>query len=221
MKETEELVFRNVKLAAKISNVFLPFTSEILTNVLLSEKFNLPNRKYLEFQSGESQIIAEKNSVYVEFNESTRLISLTSRAHPDEEEVIQIFKPMLKSIINFVGKGKLKFQFYEFDITGIQPTKNNPWRVFAQDNNKSKNILEMNQIFGKKVAPFGLRLFPSNHIIDSTDWFEFNIQPFIFVPEKIYQIRTVYRNKNLNNVITSLAEIRTVTNKLIRQLEAE
>jgi hypothetical protein len=82
------------------------------------------------------------------------------------------------------------------EIAGIQPSKNNPLHVFAQENNKSKKLKELNQIFGKNVSPFGLRLFPSNQIIDSTDWFEYSIQPFIYVPESLYQIRIVYRNKN-------------------------
>ena len=221
MKENESLILRTVKLSAKISNFFLPFTSEILTNILLRENFILPDRKYFEFQPVEAVPIAEKNSALVQFNESSRLITLTSSVEADEARVKQIFRPMLNSISKFVGKAKLKFQFYEFDISGIKPSKKNPLHVFAQENNKSEKLKELNQIFGKGVSPFGLRLFPSNHIIDSTDWFEYNIQPFIYVPESIYQIRIVYRNKNLNKVVDTLGEIRTVTDKIIKLLETD
>jgi hypothetical protein len=125
----------------------------------------------------------------------------------------------LFAIIDRDENNTLQVFFHETILSATAEGSKNPLETFAFDSNRYGISTKLYKMFGGEVSPFGLRLSPSKKTVDSTDWFEFRIEPYIFRPDKTYGIVYHYRSKDLKKLIEANSKLEEKIKNVILELE--
>jgi hypothetical protein len=156
--------------------------------------------------------IAVKDDLEVKYNPDRQLISISGR-NPDR--VLKAFTALLRAIEQDDGNTLRPF-FHETILYASAEGTKNPLETFARVSRVSTKLKKM---FGSDVSLYGLRFSPSKKTVDSTDWFEFRIEPHLFRPDKAYSIVYVYRSKDLSKVVEVNSKLGETIKNVISELE--
>jgi hypothetical protein len=212
-----------IKLNAKFAHIIMPFDINSLQRVLIGLKYILETQQIRRgIMAGElgpailPARIATREDLEVEYSIDKQVLGIGGN---NNNKVLDAFTELITTIKQIIEPVELKVSFYETLILAIGNGSRSPLQTFASGGNKLKIASQLDEIFGEEVAPFGLRLSPSKHLIDTPDWFEYRIEPFLLQPEGIYSIVFIYRNNKLDKAKEAILKFEDISRKLIHLIE--
>jgi hypothetical protein len=222
-EENINLHINAIKLSAKFAHIIMPFEINFLQRVLIGLKYTFEGQQIPRgIKIGELGptivpiTIARREDLEVEYNIEKQILGIGSS---DSNRVVNAFTELITTVKKILEPIKLNVLFYEALISATGNGSTNPLQVFASEGNKLRKAAQLNEIFGEKVSPFGIRLCPSNCPIDSSDWFEYRIEPSIFQPERVYSIVFIHRNSDLDKVKKAILKFDNISRKIIADIE--
>jgi hypothetical protein len=220
-KESIEYRFtiQGIKLSAKLGHIILPFDSNILNQVLQNLKYypiEQPPKALASLEIVPAGL-ARREDLVVDFNNEKQVLGMSSNNY---DKVINGFPELIMALNHAIQPIELKVIFYESLTSAIIKSAKNPLEVFSSKSNEFIKTLGFDKLFEGQVSPLGMRLCPSNKIVDHTDWFEFRIEPYLYQQSELYYISYVYRNHNLEEVKKALNNFLDLSESVIRTLES-
>src|SRR5690348_10021295 len=110
-----------------------------------------------------SSKVATKEDLEVQYNADRQVIIMAGN---NQRKIVPAFIELIKSIESTIQNSKSNILFYEMLLTGFGQGFKNPLEAFSSENNKSKTLLKVGDLFEENVSPFGLRVSPSKRPIN-------------------------------------------------------
>ncbi|MCH8915847.1 MAG: hypothetical protein IIA82_08415 [Thaumarchaeota archaeon] len=205
MSQEFKITAKRNRLSVRYRYVIFPFVTGDLQNALARTKMDyvlIPPPKTGPTPIGVSLdwngIIGKKGNVAIQFDSLPQVIGVDGS---DLNESINVFLEILDivktSIEPTIDENAI---FYELLSNYAIETGENPMERLGKIkpegnlNEKIKNIIQ------EPVLNYGFHIYSSDKKIQSSDWFDINIQPAARSSEKTFDVMTVYRNKDKSKV---------------------
>jgi hypothetical protein len=78
---------------------------------------------------------------------------------------------------------------------------------------------KFSEILGKDVTLYNLRITPKEALPGGKSWLDITIEPRVTMPESVYFVNVVYRNKDRSDVLRFSSEINMRILRLIQSIE--
>jgi hypothetical protein len=214
-----QLDFNIVEFHAILKNVLFPVDQAKIISDLAANGFQptapgqmIENK--LIIQQGD---LAIKNNTVFTMNSQAQMIRVTGL---NILEVYQTWKEIEKILqiqdIDLKSTGRL----FEFKIECFIKTGKNPLKIF-QNHFKSTNIPQkFDKLFNEKPSSMlGIRLVPSDGCIDTENYYDIRLEPFLRNAKDQYFLNFLYRNKDASKSEKLFANVESKISEILKLIE--
>ena len=225
MSQDFKITSRRNKITVRYQYVIFPFgTEELLNNLartnsgyVLAPPPKTPVGRPMGATLDWSGTIGKKGNVLLSFDSISQIIGVDGT---QIEECVNVFSEVL-DIIKTTMEPEFDNHaiFYESVSNFSIETGNNPLQVIGKIKPEGKTYDVLSKIFQESIATYSLHLFSPDKKIESTDWFDFKIQPVTLKSEKVYDVMVVNRNKDKSNVDKFLSNLEESIRNVFVEIE--
>jgi hypothetical protein len=212
-----EIKPQKYRVAAVFRTFFFPFTYPELIDSLKKRGYGVPPsprpvptgpRVYVGGH------IATKEGCTVDVNIDRKIIASEGNS----------IERVIKSIEELMDIAKKDFQLnLEEDIDYLELISD---IIIESDTNPVENIERFmgdkysvfNEIMGIETSPYSIKIVPKGFPPASKKWFDITIGPRVTRPDREYYVSIIYRDANIDNVLTFIREVNSKILSLIRKM---
>ncbi len=109
--------------------------------------------------------------------------------------------------------------YYELVVTMVVKARRSPMEVWAAMAPDIPALTRLSDVFGRQLAPFGLRLFEPGHEPNSTEWFEVKVEPQLPNSTSQHFFQIILRNPRRQIVLDYGRRLEETVSRLFAALE--
>ena len=160
---------------------------------------------------------AQKGDIELLVNQDNKTLGVKGR---DVDEAITAFKELQAFYIERLDPSPgLATQYVEFDGQGWAKSGHNPTTAFASFWSDFVPLQDLGSALGEDVSHFGIELVPPNRDPNTAEWFHITINPFVPSAAKRYVFRFLWRDPDVEGMLSKVAHTEDILRKLIRKIE--
>lgn len=211
------------KLTARFGYIIFPFgTGELINSIartnlgyVLAPPPKLPPPP-LGGSFDWSGVVGKKGNVVIEFDSVSQVIGVDGR---DISELINVFSEVLDIVKVSIEPG-LENQaiFYELVSNYSVETGENPLERLGKIKPEGGLNEKINNIIQEPVLTYNFHIYGEDKKIQSTEWFDINIQPITLKSTKTFDVMTVYRSKDRSKVEKFVSNYEDYLRKIFDEL---
>jgi hypothetical protein len=211
---------QGIKISSRFAHVYPVFESNTLKQVVSKLGYTWvirepPRGETMGLEAVLNGTVARKEDLSIEYQTDRQVIAVSGN-YPNR--VTGSFQQLIYALQKTIEPVRLKIYFFEALMTSLAEGNKSPLEVFSSGNNQFKKE-ELDKVFEESISTHSLKLCPPNRPVDSTDWFEYNIEPLYFRDWRTYTASMVYRNTELDSVINAISKFEDRMKKTILALE--
>ena len=215
-----EIKPQRYRLAIVFHTLFFPFTYPELIDSLKKREYSVlppPRPAPTGPRVYVGGHIATKEGCTVDVNDDRKIIA---------SEGSQV-ENIIKSVEELMGIAEKDFRLnLERDIDYIELTGE---LIVKSEGSPIENIEEFvgdkynvfDEIMGIETSAYSIRMVPKGYLPSNRKWFDIRIEPRVTMPEYEYYVDIVYRDENIDNILTFAHEVNSKILSLIRKIGGE
>ncbi len=216
-----EFTKKSIRLSGKFNFIIFPISIITLRKILSEQDYETPKNPEIPAGAGIVEIegqIGKKEGLTVDCQIDRQIIGVNS---DDTEKLLSAFDKLDKSISTELGQELSEnSQFYETIIQFTIKTGKNPMEILAKLRGKYPLSETISDIIGENASPFTLRYSATGKPIQTTDWFEYRIEPLVQRATTTYYSSFVFRNKDKNKVLEIVKKSQDMAVQIVKEIES-
>jgi hypothetical protein len=210
---------QNYRLALVLETLFFPLTYPDLINSLRKRGFQiegpLPSisgaRAYLGGR------LATKDGCMVDIDPDRKILANDGS---NFEDVMKIHQELIvMAAEDFKVDLDKETDYLEMIASVTVRSGKSPLKEIQDFFKGLKGMEKFSEILGKDVTLYNLRITPKEALPGGKSWLDITIEPRVTMPESVYFVNVVYRNKDRSDVLRFSSEINMRILRLIQSIE--
>jgi hypothetical protein len=213
-------MIETARLAVRLGGVSFPLDLYDLAAEVTRLGFNLtramPPKQpvLLSIAGGLANPFASRGDIVLDVDTNKRIFGATG---VPLQNLVRTYQEIF-SIFNRLIGSEPNVQFHEFVARFRVDCNNSPAQSLAKAFLDTPTIKEIGQKLGVDLSVFGFRLRDSHTLSIDSEYFEFQVEPSILLPNKILMAAMIYRSEKFSDVVDKCGDLASKAEELLSQI---
>ncbi|MBI4329864.1 MAG: hypothetical protein HY673_01120 [Chloroflexi bacterium] len=216
-RENITLNWVTIQLIERFANVLYPLDPVDLLLRLPNLGYVVAERVALGAPLEAGKPLAVKGDVELILNQDNKILGVRGRT---AESVLKEFESLRQFYTDELDPSpSIRTDYVEIHGNGWVRGQRNPLEVFAGWRKEIGKVEAMGKVLGRDVTVFGISLCPPDVDPNSPDWFDIRIEPFPVSSGRRYRVTVVWRQQEMDEVLSRFKVIDDNVKDIILRIE--